>query len=77
MKSLQSHAKRFNLLQVGTKAWNQERLYLESLDKKGLLTPIKIKKEAYLNQFGYEEVSVTKSFVVGRYSFKLIDYYTF
>lgn len=77
MKSLYSHAKRFNALKVGTKAWNKERKLLESLNKKGVLKPVKTKKNCFLDQFGYAQVFTTYYFVMGKYSFKLIDHYTF
>lgn len=77
MKSLQSHAKRFNLLKVGTRDWNTERVLLEGLEKKGMLPePINVKKYAFLNQFGYTETFIHRIYRVGRYEFKLIEYYT-
>lgn len=65
---------RFITIKIGDEHLRRERLFIKSLEKKGLIKPIKVKEISFTTMYGSDVVFIHKYYEIGSYGFKVAEW---
>ena len=64
----------FITIKIGDKRLHHIRLFIKSLEKKGLLKPIRVKEISFTTMYGSGVVFIHKYYKLGSYGFKVAEW---
>lgn len=64
----------FITIKIGDKHLHHIRLFIKSLEKKGLIKPIKVKEISFTTMYGSDVVFIHKYYKLGSYGFKVAEW---
>lgn len=61
-------------IKIGDKRLHHIRLFIKSLENRGLIKPIKVKEISFTTMYGSDVVFIHKYYKIGSYGFKVAEW---
>jgi hypothetical protein len=65
---------KFIPIKIGDKHLHHIRLFIKSLENRGLITPVKVKEISFTTMYGSDVVFIHKYYKLGNYNFKIAEW---